>query len=217
MVCDGDAAVNHQRRIVRTLLDFSIFPHTNLADNAVGDNKEGRSMVGRDRLAAYLNRHRIPFAIQEHAPTFTTLEVAERAGVSGRMLAKVVLVVPAEERLVMVVLSADRRVDLAKVSSAIGAEQVRLATEQEFLAAFPNCELGAMSPFGNLYGVPVYVDQALAHNQVIFFRAGSHTEIMSVWYADFEALVRPAIVDLSLTSGAEPAERRRLVSLEVNV
>jgi Ala-tRNA(Pro) deacylase len=113
------------------------------------------------------------------------------------MLAKVVIV-KAGDSLKMLVLPADRRVDLERVKRMLGKD-ARLATEPEFRDAFPGCEVGAMPPFGNLYDLPLYVDQALGRNERIVFQAGSHTVTMSVSYADFERLARPIVADIAVT------------------
>lgn len=97
----------------------------------------------------------------------------------------------------MLVLSAPQQVDLEKTTAALGVKEVRLADEAEFEDTFPDCEVGAMPPFGNLYGVPVYVEEALAEDERIVFRAGTHTDTMSVRYADFERLAEPVVTGLA--------------------
>jgi Ala-tRNA(Pro) deacylase len=72
-----------------------------------------------------------------------------------------------------------------------------MADEERFAETFPDCEVGAMPPFGNLYGVPVCVDETLANDETIVFRAGTHTDTMSVAYADFERLVEPTVADFA--------------------
>jgi Ala-tRNA(Pro) deacylase len=93
----------------------------------------------------------------------------------------------------MLALPAPHRADLNKAAVALGAREVRLAHEEEFAAAFPDCEVGAMPPFGNLYDLPVYVDNALAEDETIIFSAGTHTDTISMKYADFERLVKPTV------------------------
>jgi Ala-tRNA(Pro) deacylase len=88
-------------------------------------------------------------------------------------------------------------VDIEKASTALRAGEVRLAQEGEFEDTFPDCEVGAMPPFGNLYEVPVYVEEALAEDETIVFRAGTHTDTMSVRYADFERLVEPTVAEFA--------------------
>ena len=149
-------------------------------------------MKHRERLEAFLRENKVPFQVQHHAQAFTAQEVAERGHVHGRLMAKVVIVV-AGGKNVMLVLPAPSRVDLARAAAALAAEEVRLAREDEFGRAFPDCELGAMPPFGNLYGLSVLVDRALTEDETIYFQAGTHTDTISLRYADFERLVKPAV------------------------
>jgi Ala-tRNA(Pro) deacylase len=103
----------------------------------------------------------------------------------------------ADGKMVMLALPAPYRVDTAKATAALGAKEVHLAQEGDFAAAFPDCEVGAMPPFGNLYGIPVYVDKALAEDETIVFRAGTHTDTMSLKYVDFERLVKPTVAEFA--------------------
>jgi Ala-tRNA(Pro) deacylase len=149
-------------------------------------------MECRDRLENYLRENGVPFEVQHHPRAITAQEVAATEHVPGKMLAKVVMVL-ADGEMVMLALPAPYQVDLEKVGKMLGAEEVRLAEEEEFEVIFPDCEVGAMPPFGNLYELPVYVEEALAEDETIFFRAGTHTDTMSVRYADFRQLVEPTI------------------------
>ena len=153
-------------------------------------------MECRDRLEEYLRENGVPFEVQHHPRAITAQEVAATEHVPGKMLAKVVVVM-VDGRMVMLSLPAPYQVDLEKVGKVLGAEEARLAEEEEFEGAFPDCEVGAMPPFGNLYGMPVYVEEALAEDETIFFRAGTHTDTMSVSYADFEQLVEPTIAEFA--------------------
>jgi Ala-tRNA(Pro) deacylase len=148
-------------------------------------------MQCKDRLEAYLRDNQVPFRVQHHPLAYTAQEVAASEHIPGKLLAKVVMVV-ADGELAMLAQPAPHRVDPARAAAALGAKEIRLAHEAEFAAAFPDCEVGAMPPFGNLYGIPVYIDEALAEDETIVFRAGTHTDTMSLRYADFERLVRPA-------------------------
>ncbi len=156
-------------------------------------------MACRDRLEAYLCENGVPFEVQHHPRAITAQEVAAAEHVPGKMLAKVVMV-SADGEMVMLSLPAPYQVDLQKVGKMLGAEEARLAEEEEFEGAFPDCEVGAMPPFGNLYGLPVYVEEALAEDETIFFRAGTHTDTMSVGYADFERLVEPTVAEFARRS-----------------
>lgn len=138
---------------------------------------------------------RCPFQVQHHPLAYTAQAVAASEHIPGKMMTKVIMAY-ADGRLVMLALPAPRRVDVAKSAAALGAKEVRLAQEQEFAATFPDCQVGAMPPFGNLYNVPVYVDEVLTDDDTIVFRAGTHTDTISLKYTDFDRLVKPTVADL---------------------
>ena len=150
----------------------------------------------KERLEAFLRQNKIPFQVVHHPLAYTAQEVAAAEHVPGRMLAKVVMAL-ADGKMVMLALPAPSRVDLTKAASMLGAKEVRLAHEEEFAAAFPDCEVGAMPPFGNLYDLPVFVDKALTEDEDIVFNAGTHTDTISMKYADYERLVKPAVGDFA--------------------
>jgi len=125
-----------------------------------------------------------------HPLSYTAQGTAHAQHVSGKELAKVVIV-SVDERLVMVVLPGSHKLDLGLFQSAIGSGRARLATEEEFSRAFPDCETGAMPPFGNLYKLDVWVDSALKEHATIVFNAGTHEETIQMSYADFANLVQP--------------------------
>jgi Ala-tRNA(Pro) deacylase len=113
------------------------------------------------------------------------------------MLAKVVIA-KADGNFLMLVLPADHRVDFERLKSALGLGEVRLAQEAEFRDLFPGCEVGAMPPFGNLYGVPVHVDRALEKDEEIVFNAGTHTLTAKMRFRDFAALVKPVVAEFAV-------------------
>jgi Ala-tRNA(Pro) deacylase len=147
-------------------------------------------MNGKERLQSYLREQGVPFEEQTHPEAFTSQAVASSEHVPGDLVAKVVIVL-ADGRPAMLVLPAPHLVDLRKSAAVLGASEVSIAREDEFAALFPDCELGAMPPFGNLYEVPVYVDRHIAEHETIICEAGTHTETISLSYADFERLVQP--------------------------
>jgi Ala-tRNA(Pro) deacylase len=151
----------------------------------------------RERLEGYLSREGVSFEVQQHRVAYTAQKVAASEHVPGRMFAKVVMA-RADDDLVMLVLPASAVVDTEKVAQAVGGKPVRLAAESEFAPRFPDCEPGAMPPFGNLYDVPVIVDRALGGNERVVFQAGTHTVTMSVRYDDFERLADAAVADLAV-------------------
>lgn len=158
--------------------------------------KEANEMECKERLEHYLRENRVPFEAQRHPRAVTAQEVAASEHVPGKMLAKTVMVL-ADGEMAMLALPAPYQVDLERAAAALGTDEARLAQEEEFENTFPDCEIGAMPPFGNLYDVPVYVDESLAEDEVIVFRAGTHTETMSVSYADFERLVEPSVAEFA--------------------
>lgn len=153
-------------------------------------------MSALERLRRYLDAEGAPYDLREHTEAYTTQEIAALEHVAGRRMAKVVMVI-ADDDLVMLVLQASERVDLTNLPVALDRGTVRLAHEEEFARTFPDCDAGAMSPFGNLYGVAVYVDRALAQDERIIFQAGTHRHTMEMAFADFERLVAPTVAQLS--------------------
>jgi Ala-tRNA(Pro) deacylase len=134
-----------------------------------------------------------------HRQAYTAQDVAAAAHVPGRELAKSV-VIKADDRFVLAVLPAPRKVDLEGLRQTLGASEVRMAHESEFASLFPGCEMGAMPPFGNLYGVDVYVDEALSQDEEIVFNAGTHVDAVRMRYKDFERLVKPAVAGFALSA-----------------
>jgi Ala-tRNA(Pro) deacylase len=131
-----------------------------------------------------------------HRQAFTAQETAQAQHVHGREMAKVVIVRSGQD-FAMVVLPAPSRVDLERAGAALGKPDLALATEGEFASLFPGCEPGAMPPFGNLYGLPVWVDRQLTRNEHIVFNAGTHTQTVRMRYADFAQLVQPKVAALA--------------------
>lgn len=148
------------------------------------------------KLKEFLDRNEVPYTVLSHSPAFTAQEVAAVAHVSGRDFAKTVMI-RLDGEMAMAVLPANRKVIVEELREITGCEQVKLANEEEFQALFPECEVGAMPPFGNLYGMEVFVAPALAEEREIAFNAGTHTEVMKLAYADFERLVHPRVMSFS--------------------
>jgi len=167
-------------------------------------------MTCRERLELLLVKQGVKFEVTAHPLAYTAQEVATVEHVSGYDVAKVVMAA-VDDRLVMLVLPAPHRVDLEKVKRGLGATTARLAREDEFAKLFPDCDLGAMPPFGNLYGIPVYVDRTLTHDPKIVFNAGSHRETMTIAYADFERLVRPEVIEFAISAAPPRLAARQAV------
>jgi Ala-tRNA(Pro) deacylase len=131
-----------------------------------------------------------------HSTAYTAQEVAASAHVSGKELAKTVIV-ELDGKVAMAVLSANRKIVLQDLREVTGSDEVKFASEDEFRQRFPDCETGAMPPFGNLYGMDVFVAESLIDNDEIAFNAGSHTEIIRMGFQDFERLVRPKVMSFT--------------------
>lgn len=145
------------------------------------------------KLKEYLDKNHIKYFIIGHSPAFTAQQVAESAHIPGMEMAKTVIV-KLDGELAMIVLPASMKVDLYAIKDITGAGKVELASEHEFKDKFPDCELGAMPPFGNLFGMKVYADHHLSADKEIAFNAGSHSELIKLAYKDFERLVHPAML-----------------------
>ena len=148
------------------------------------------------KLKEFLDKEKIKYVSIIHSPAYTAQEVAASAHVTGRELAKTVIV-QLDGQMAMAVLPANRKIILQDLREVTGSDQVKFVAEEEFKQMFPDCETGAMPPFGNLYGMEVYVAASLASNADIAFNAGSHTEVIKLAYSDFERLVKPKVVSFT--------------------
>jgi len=147
------------------------------------------------RITEFLKQKSVPYEVMRHAAAFTAQELAAVEHVKGRNHAKVV-VVQAERSRMLVVLPADHRVNLDKLSRATG-QPCALVDESEFDRMFPDCDRGTMPPFGTLYDLPTWVDRSLTVDKEIVFEAGSHTEAIKMRYSDFEKLAAPRVADFA--------------------
>jgi Ala-tRNA(Pro) deacylase len=152
------------------------------------------------RLEEFLNERHIRYVAIHHSPAYTAQEIAASAHVRGRELAKSV-VVRIDGELALAVVPASSRVDFDLLREELGARDVELASEAEFRDRFPGCELGAMPPFGNLYGLRTYVAGPLADDEEIAFNAGSHTELIRMSYEDFARIAQPVVLGFSAKVG----------------
>jgi Ala-tRNA(Pro) deacylase len=144
------------------------------------------------KLREFLNSQNIPYMTISHTVAYTAKEIAALTHISNKELAKT-LIVKVDGTMAMAVLPASYDVDLFALRAAIGAKSATLAKESEFKDRFPECDIGAMPPFGNLYGMAVYVDESLTKDKDIAFNAGTHEELLQVSYADFARLVKPTV------------------------
>lgn len=151
------------------------------------------------KLKEFLDSNNIKYMTLKHSSAYTAQEIAARAHIPGKELAKTVLI-KINGQLVMAVLPASDKVDVDLLKDQLGVENVRIAYEQEFIDKFPDCEVGAMPPFGNLYGLEVYVAKSLTNDEEITFNACNHNELVKMNYRDYERLVKPKILDFSFHS-----------------
>jgi Ala-tRNA(Pro) deacylase len=148
------------------------------------------------KLREFLDSRHIKYLVISHSLAYTAQGIAALTHLSGKKLAKTVIV-KIDGILAMAVVPAPAHVDLDSLRALTGARVVELATEREFKDAFPDCETGAMPPFGNLYDMCVYADQSLAEYEDITFTAGTHREVVRMSWDDMERLVNPMVADLT--------------------
>ena len=158
------------------------------------------------KLKAFLKQNKVRHVIVKHSSAYTAQEIAAKTHVSGKDFAKTVMI-KIDGKMAMAVLPASYQVDFKLLQELFGTYHVALATESEFKDRFPDCEVGAMPPFGNLYDMEVFVAQTLAEDEEISFNAGTHIELIKMKYADFERLVEPRVFRFSWKAVAFPKDR----------
>ena len=149
------------------------------------------------KLKAFLDQNKIKYISVQHSSAYTAQEIAAIAHIPGKDLAKTVII-KIDGKIAMAVLPASYKVSFEHLKESLGVKEVRLAYEQEFMDKFPDCEVGAMPPFGNIYGIDVYVADSLAEDEEIAFNACSHTELIKMKFSDFERLVKPKRIKFSV-------------------
>ena len=149
-------------------------------------------MTSLERTIEYLNRNGIDYAHSTHPVAYTAREVAAVEHMRPHKVAKAVVFL-CEQGYGMAVVPADAFVDFDNLRATMGVEAVRLASEQELHALFPDSELGAMPPFGNLFGLTVYFDASLVDEKFIAFNGGTHRDLIHMRVADFLRLTQPVI------------------------
>jgi len=161
------------------------------------------------KLKAYLDDNNIKYLKIWHSSAYTSQEIAASAHVSGKEFAKTVMI-KINGEMAMAVLPASYQIDFESLKEIFGTINVTKASESEFKDRFPDCDLGAMPPFGNLYDMAVYLAEPLTRNKAIAFNAGTHTEVIKLDYADYERLVKPRIFKFSwkvISFQGDPMER----------
>ena len=153
------------------------------------------------RVKEYLDKEKVSYEHHIHRTAYTAQEVAAEEHIPGKMMAKAVIL-KVDGSTAMAVLPASARVDLAALQELLRAKEVRLATEFEFTGLFPDCDVGAMPPFGNLYGIPVYAEESLTRDEDILFNAGTHQDTIRIKYADYARLVHPQVFSFTRVRAA---------------
>ena len=153
------------------------------------------------KLKDFLDSHKVTYASLTHPRAYTAQEIASLAHVHGDEFAKTVIA-KVDGEMVMAVLPASCHVDLHLLKEAAKGKKIALATETDFRDRFPGCETGAMPPFGQLYGMPVYVEENLTREKEIAFNAGTHEELVRLAYSDFAKLVKPKVAQFATTGEA---------------
>lgn len=147
-------------------------------------------------LREYLDSNGVKYVVQSHSPAYSAQEVAHLVHVPGREVAKTVII-KIHDDFAMAVLPASYHIDFHRLMDAVNTSDMYLASEDEFAKLFPDCELGAMPPFGNLYNMPVFVAQSLAEDVHITFNAGTHTDVVTMRYEDYARLVGPKVLSFT--------------------
>jgi Ala-tRNA(Pro) deacylase len=148
-------------------------------------------MAINERVSHFLEQNHVEHEVLPHMEVYTAQEVAQSVHVAGRMMAKVVVVREPAGGHAMVVLPASCHLDLGVLGRETGRPGAMLASEAELQRLFPDCEVGAMPPFGRLYDLPMYLDRCLERSTSVFFQAGNHHEVVRMRTEDFVRLVRP--------------------------
>jgi Ala-tRNA(Pro) deacylase len=154
------------------------------------------------RLKDFLDQNSIQYILISHSRAYTAAAIGAITHIPGKVIAKTVMI-KLDGKLAMIVVPGSRHVNMPTLKTTLGVNSALLVSEPEFAEAFPDCEVGAMPPFGSLYGLPVYVDEALTRDEEIAFNAGSHRELMRMKYKDFERLENPTVIDVVKKTTAE--------------
>ncbi len=155
-----------------------------------------------EKLLEYLDEHGVRYEQIKHPQAYSAQETADRARIPGREFAKTVMI-KLDGNMAMAVLPAPEKVNFTLLQQSAGAETISLATEPDFHEMFPDCDLGAMPPFGNIYGLDVYVSGSMSDAERIAFPAGTHTELLCISYADFERVVQPRVARFTFLQQTE--------------
>ena len=153
-------------------------------------------MQSLEKIKKYLDNNSIEYEQIHHTPTYTAEQLAHKLQIPLKYVAKCVIV-KSNNKYSLVVIPGDRKVNTEYLKSVMSENEVDIASESEFISLFPDCETGAMSPFGNLYKLPVYVGLSLLSDEDIVFNAGTHEDAIKMKYDDFDKLVHPKVAFIS--------------------
>jgi Ala-tRNA(Pro) deacylase len=154
-------------------------------------------------ISRYLDSQHVSYHSSRHSPAYTAQGIAQAQHLSGKKMAKVVMVIDDKNKMIMAVVPANCRVDLDRLGWLMNVSKIRLAEEKEFKDVFPDCELGAMPPLGNIYHLDVWMDDSLKLHNEICFNAGTHAETIEMSFADFSRLVRPRTDSFGVRSSSQ--------------
>jgi Ala-tRNA(Pro) deacylase len=149
-----------------------------------------------EKLKHFLDDQNVEYSVITHPLAYTAQEVAHAAHIAGSRIAKTIIV-KIDDKMAMAVLPANQKVVLQDLREITGVHDIQLAAENEFSNLFPGCETGAMPPFGNFYGMDVYVSPNVANQEEIVFNAGTHRDLIKMAYSDFERLVQPKVLSFT--------------------
>ena len=166
------------------------------AAKPIADCRRRRVAMPARKVKEFLDRKHVKYVAVQHSPAYTAQTVAASAHIPAKELAKTVMIM-VDGWMAMAVLPASYQIDFDLLKDATGARDIALATEKEFKDRFPDCETGAMPPFGNFYDMPVFVAESLAEDVYIAFSAGSHREVMIMAYEDYKRVVAPRVLKFS--------------------
>jgi Ala-tRNA(Pro) deacylase len=156
------------------------------------------------RICDYLDSQNVPYETLHHSQAFTAQEVAHSLHVSGKKCVKAV-VASGDNKLILLVMPASHRLNLQALKNALKAHQLEMLVERELVDLFPDCDLGAIPPLGNLYGLEVWVDRAVANAERILFCAGTHEDCIRMRYSDFAKVTRPYLSHFAELGTAQAA------------
>jgi len=147
-----------------------------------------------EKIRKYLDENDVHYEIIDHRVEYTAQRVAESIHIHGQEVAKTVII-KVDGELHMAVVSSSQMVDISFLQKIFGTKEIVLADEKDFEDIFPDCEVGAMPPFGNLYKMKMFISEKLSTQQEFVFNAGSHGNLIKIRYYDYERLIHPMIVN----------------------